>query len=101
MGSEGNGFRVGRWRISSQSLDGEKLETSQWIMPKLRPTGNDVPAVKKSPIFLNAFKLENPGQRKPNIQGRHSKPSLSHMWLPKKNSANISPLQDGKTPTYL
>ena len=30
-------FRVGKWKIQSQSLGGQKLETSQWILPKNVP----------------------------------------------------------------
>ena len=90
-----NRFRIGRWKISSQSLDGQKLETSQWIMPKVTPKVETLPLLKKSPRFLDAFQLENPSQRMQNLQGRHSKPILSNVWLPKTNRANMSPIFDG------
>lgn len=96
-----NRFRIGRWKISSQSLDGQKLETSQWIMPKVTPKVETLPLLKKSPRFLDAFQLENPSQRMQNLQGRHSKPILSNVWLPKTNRANMSPIFDGTKALFI
>ena len=92
-----NRFKIGRWRISSQILNGQKLETSQWIMPKLTPKDDFLPNERKSPKLLNAFQLENPSHMRQNIQGRLSKPNLSHVWLPKTNNFSKSSLQDGNT----
>ena len=96
-----NRFRIGRWKISSQSLDGQKLETSQWIMPKVTPKVETLPLLKKSSRFLDAFQLENPSQRMQNLQGRHSKPILSNVWLPKTNRANMSPIFDGTKALFI
>merc|ERR1711894_566094 len=95
MGGVDNRFRIGRWKISSQSLDGQKLETSHWIMPKVTPKGETLPPLKKSSRFLDTFQLENPSQRMQDLQGRRSKPIPSNVWLPKTNRANISPIFDG------
>ena len=102
-GSEGvdNRFRIGRWKISSQSLDGQKLETSQWIMPKVTPKVETLPPLKKSSRFLDTFQLENPSQRMQDLQGRHSKPIPSNVWLPKTNRANISPIFDGTKAIFI
>ena len=35
---DGSRFKVGKWKIYSQSLDGEKLNSSDWILPKKIPT---------------------------------------------------------------
>ena len=98
---EGNRFKIGRWKISSQSLDGQKLDTSQWILPKLKPSDKTVSHVQKSSRFLNAFQLENPSGRRPNSQGKQAKPILSKVWLPKTNSVNKSPIFDGKVASVL
>ena len=98
---EGNSFKIGRWKISSQSLDGQKLDTSQWIMPKLTPSDKTLSPVQKSSRFLNAFQLENPSRIRPNSQGKHSKPTLSKVWLPKIDSVNKSPIFDGKVASVL
>ena len=98
---QGNRFKIGRWKISSQSLDGQKLDTSQWIMPKLTPSDKTFSPVQKSSRFLNAFQLENPSRIRPNSQGKHSKPTLSNVWLPKIDSVIKSPIFDGKVASVL
>ena len=35
---DGSRFKVGKWKIYSQSLDGEKLASSDWILPKKIPS---------------------------------------------------------------
>ena len=94
-------FKIGRWKISSQSLDGKKLDTSQWILPKLKPTDKTLSPVQKTSRFLNAFQLENPSRRRPNSQGKHLKPILSNVWLPKTKGVNKSPIFDGKVDSIL
>ena len=92
LGDESNRFRVGKWKISSQSLDGQKLDTSQWIMPKDVPEPLvDVPSPKKA-RSLNAFSLENPGPQKTVVRGRHHNPNYSHL----SHQTNDDRLLEGK-----
>ena len=91
-GDENNRFRVGKWKISSQSLDGQKLDTSQWIMPKDVPEPLvDVSSPKKA-RSLNAFSLENPGPQKTVVRGRHHIPNYSHL----SHQTNDDRLLEGK-----
>ena len=70
-------------------------------MPKVTPEVEIIPPEKRSSKFLNAFQLENPSLRRQNLQGRHSHPTLSNVWLPKTNSANKSPILDGNEARFL
>jgi len=73
IGSENKRFKIGRWKIHSQSLDGQQLDASQWIVPKFLPN-------KRSRV-LDIFNLENPGHPKTNEEGNGRLKSAG-MWFP-------------------
>lgn len=73
-------LRVGRWMIQSQSLDGQQLQSTDWILPRFRPSPpGQLPHRSPKARVLNADLLENPGA---GIRGRLSKPSFAEVWLP-------------------
>ena len=86
IGSENKRFKIGRWKIHSQSLDGQQLDASQWIVPKFLPN-------KRSRV-LDIFNLENPGHPKTNEEG-NGRLKSAEMWFPI-NGDHQSFLQDGK-----
>ena len=52
---------MGRWRIHSQSLDGEQLEAADWITPKVKPSPREHISKRVARAnTLNAQLLENP-----------------------------------------
>ena len=100
-------LRVGRWTIHSQSLDGQQLQSSDWILPKHQPPAPLSPArlTQRSPKahVLNAHLLENPGGGSSQIQARSGgrpgtlgQPSFAELWLPGPAGSGESDSQDSK-----
>ena len=94
-------LRVGRWTIHSQALDGQQLQSSDWILPRLQPSlrGQRSPKAR----VLNAHILENPGARPSDIQARTrgtpgtlGKPSFAELWLSHIAGSGDTDSQDSK-----
>ena len=85
---------MGKWRILSQSINGQKLKPSEWIQPKKRP---DLSLIRNSKV-LNSFQLENPGYFKlaSGAASREGSIKTPEVWLPHKNSHHQSSLQDSR-----
>ena len=94
-------LRVGRWSIHSQSLDGQQLRSSDWILPRLQPSprGQRSHRSPKARV-LNAHQLENPGAGSSDMQARTTgtrrRPSFAEMWLPHLAGSGDGESQDSK-----
>ena len=92
-------FRVGGWKIKSQSLDGQELDSDQWIVPKVKPQQSQQFSMRiPRTHVLDTQLLENHGsyhlqQRTP---GTPRKPSFSELWLDHRGGSGRPEYQDSK-----
>ena len=100
------GFKVGKWKIYSQSLDGQKLAASDWILPKKIPSmTSDISSKVIAPEeertnILDVLNLEThvdqylsssgsqggvKKQPRPHIADSHQSQELAELQLGKQN----------------
>ena len=87
--------RVGRWKIHSQSLDGQQLPSTEWITPAVQPSYARHPRAH----VLNAHLLENPGssQARSRTTATPRRPSFAELWLDQKDGAGQSEQSDSES----
>lgn len=92
-------FRVGSWKIKSQSLDGQELDSDQWIVPKVKPEQPRQISMRiPQTHVLDTQLLENHGSQhlQQRTPGTRSKPSFSDLWLDHMGGSGRTEYQDSK-----
>ena len=86
MSLDGSRFKVGKWKIHSQSLDGEKLSSNDWILPKKLPsttsdisTSNTFVEEPRRTNILDVLNLETHADQL--VSGRY-RPGVSGLKMP-------------------